>query len=286
MKSTTAIAAALMTITLSSSAGADGFKSMARELSASARRAGVERVAVMPFEPGDGSSAAGGWTISERFVTHLVRSGKVQAVERSMLKQLMKEHSLGRSGALEPGALKKLGRIFSADGIVTGSFVTLGSEVVVHARLIHLESGLILAACERKMRKDWFDAEEPIFVPAPEFLAQVPRLQDMPEMPEMRDSVSDDPCAGAPEKVDGLERQVLDLKARFWALKLKRGLDPRSLKTNPGSTISDPELKREFYDRLKEWHGRDRIPELTPLEVKRLVTLDGRAYSLYQQCGI
>ena len=254
---------------------ADGYKSMARELASAARRSRIERVAVLPFEPADDSVRAAGWGVSEHFVTQLVRSGKVQAVERTMLRKLFEEHRLSETGALEASTVKKLGRVLAADGIVTGSFVTLGSEVRVSARLIDVESGVIVAACEKTVDREWFDGDKAIFVPAPEFIAEVPRME-----------AEADPCSGASETVDGLERQVLDLKARYWALKLRQGLDPRSLKANPGSTISDPELRRAFYERLKTWHQEPAIPELSPVEVRRLVSIDGRAYSLSQQCGI
>ena len=58
------------------------------------------------------------------------------------------------------------------------------------------------------------------------------------------------------------------------------------MKSNPGSTISDLELKQEFYAKLKGWYAQPRVPELSALEIKRFVALDGQAYSLAQKCGI
>ncbi|MDD5658146.1 MAG: CsgG/HfaB family protein, partial [Elusimicrobia bacterium] len=76
--------------------------------------------------------------------TQLVRLGKVQAVERSLLNKLMDEHALERTGLMEPATAKRLGAMLVVDGIVAGSFVTLGSRVKINARLIQVETGLIV----------------------------------------------------------------------------------------------------------------------------------------------
>jgi hypothetical protein len=198
----------------------------------------------------------------------------------------MDEHQLGRTGALDPATLRKLGRVLSAEGIVTGSFTTIGREVVVNARLINIETGVIVAAIERRADRDWFDPLPSLFVPAPEFTVEPPTIQTAGEL-VLKDAVADDMnCNNAATTVDRLEAQILDLKARYWARKLKKGLNMATLKSNPGSTISDPELKQEFYDKLKAWYAQARVPELSPLETKRFIALDGQAYSLAQKCGI
>lgn len=291
MKTILVLAGMLAAATAAPRAQADGFKAMARDLASEAKKSGVSRVAVMPFEPADGGSARDGWNISEKLVTQLVRTGKVQTLERSMLKALMEEHQLGRTGALDPATLRKLGRVLSAEAIVAGSFVTIGREVVINARLINTETGVILAASERRAERDWFDGPD-LFIPAPEFLVEAPTILTRGEI-ALRDSVADTAeeaddtnCNNAATTVDRLEAQILDLKARYWAHKLKTGLDMATLKVNPGSTISDPELKQEFYAKMKSWYAQARVPALSPLETKRFVAVDGQAYSLAQKCGI
>lgn len=267
-------------------ARADGYKTMARELASQARRGGVARVAVLPFEPADGGSPRDGWNISEKLVTQLVRTGKVQALERSMLRALLSEQRLGQTGALDPATLKRIGRVLSADGIVTGSFVTLGREVVVNARLINTETGVIIAASERKADRDWFELPN-LFVPAPVFSVPAPDIVEEGEGAfAMRDALADEGCDEAAARVDRLESDILDLKARYWALRLKKGLDMASLRVNPGSTITDPELKRQFYDRMQAWYAQPRVPPLSASETKRFVAVDSRAYSLHRQCRL
>lgn len=295
-RSSFAAGAALAAVVILSPAlgRAAGFRSMARELGSAARRGGVSRIAVLPFVPADSSPSKDGWNISEKLTTQVVRSGKVQAVERSLLRQIVSEHELGRTGLLDNRLLKKLGKVFSVDGVVTGTFVTLGRDVVVNARLIEVETGLIVAATERKLQREWFDlpglgadarSSDYLFVPAPEFTVEPPPVPTQ-DFIDLRDAPSEQGCAQAARRVDWIENQILDLKARYWAIQLRKGGSLSGLKVNPGSTISDPELKQQFYDRMKSWYAQERVPELSEAEVKRFVDLDGKAYALFRDCGL
>ena len=287
----------LMTAALAAGgpAAANGFRSLAKDLSTAARGGGIARVAVMPFVSADGSPSKEGWNISERLVTQLAQTGRVQAVERSMLQKLLEEHHLGEAGVLDQATLKGLGKMASADAIVTGSFFTSGARVVIDARLVNVETGLIVGACEREVDRDGLDpaasdlfgpaAGQTLYVPPPEFIADVPRIEP-DEAAGLKDAVAADPCAGAEDRADALEEQVLDLKARYWALQLRQGVDASRLKSNPGSTISDPRLRRRFYERLKDWHEQPVIPGLTEEETRRFVAADGKAYALHERCGI
>jgi hypothetical protein len=227
-----------------------------------------------------------------------VRQGRLQAVERSFLRKLVEEHSLGRSGILDPLTLRKVGKVFGVDGVITGSFVTLGSEALLNARFINVETGMILAAEECRVDREWLDplglrvqaaeSQEGSFdVPAPPFFVPPPDLDGWPKAEgQLRDAPSDDPCEDASERVDRLESTILELKARYWALRLKKGVSGRSLTSNPGSTITDPELKKQFYDRMRFWFQRNDVPELTPAEVKRFTAIDQRAFTLHHGCGM
>lgn len=94
-------------------------------------------------------------------------------------------------------------------------------------------------------------------------------------------------CPNARARVDALEREVLELKARYWALELKKSKTPvAGAPKEMTSAIVNPELKREFYDSLNKWSAMSSIPALTPAEVKRFVAVDGQAFSLRQNCGL
>ncbi|MBI4350643.1 MAG: hypothetical protein HY550_04325 [Elusimicrobia bacterium] len=266
---------------------AGDFKSLAKELSRAGQAAGLRRVAVLPFSSADGQAAGDGSVVSERLLTALVRLNRLQTVERSLLRQLLEEHQLGRTGLLEPSALRRLGSMASADGIVTGTYALADGEILVQARLVAIDTGLILAAAERRLARDWAQPQNlasnsPLFVPAPEFTVEAPVITSEEDM---RDSLASDSCSDAAERIDSLETRILELKARYWAGQLKRGVSLSQLRYNPGSTISDPELKRKLYDRMKVWYTQERVPELSPAEMQAFVAIDQQALGIYRRCG-
>ncbi|MFA6029682.1 MAG: FlgO family outer membrane protein [Elusimicrobiota bacterium] len=272
---------------LHSAAWAGGFKSLAKELSRAAQDSGIARVAVLAFEPADSSSPKDGRPIAEKLTTQLVRAGGVQTVERALIGKLLGEQRLGKTGLIDRRMLKKLGAIFSVDGIVTGSFVTSGSRIVVNARLIDVESGLIIAACERDAPREWTDGPAPALVPAPESMEDP--LWDDPRIftdkdGVFRDSLAEEDCALAAGRADRMESAVLDLKARYWALRLRGGSSLSGAWPFPGANISDLELRQTLYDRMRDWYAQSRIPALSPGELRRLSTLDRRVLLLHVGC--
>ncbi|HVC09804.1 MAG TPA: FlgO family outer membrane protein [Elusimicrobiota bacterium] len=287
---------------------------MAKNLSYAARGAGISRVAVVPFSSVDGQPGDDGRVISESLITRMVRLGRVTVVERSLLRKLMSEDLLDQTGAVAPSSAEKMGKMLSADGIVTGTYDDTGDGVLVNARLIDVETGVILAAAQREIDEKMFGDSSnagfggqggTIWVPAPAFppdrqddmrdaLAEAPSPETAPppadpaSLPGMADasgSQAGNSCAGASARVDQMETRILEIKARYWAKRLRDGLSTESLKINSGSMISDPALKKSFYGRLEYWYHQDRIPNLSPDEARRLVALDGAAYSLYSSCG-
>lgn len=82
------------------------------------------------------------------------------------------------------------------------------------------------------------------------------------------------------------EAEILELKARYWALKLKSGVVNTSLKSNPGSEISDPELRRRFYEELAAWYHGEGIPDLTLTERAAFLITDHKASLLRRRCGL
>ncbi|MBI5246270.1 MAG: hypothetical protein HY923_03750 [Elusimicrobia bacterium] len=288
--------ALLLTLTAATSARAGSMRGLAKELARQASRSGLSRVAVLPLEPGPGGQKADGWILSERLLTQLVRAGGIQAVERTLLDRVMSEHRLGRTGALDANGMKSLGRLMAVDAIVTGSFTIMDGQAVVTARLIDIQTGLIVAAEEQEIKRDWVPSPEQqpamsrseIVVPAPVFEVEPPEIP-REDFLEMRDVPNDAPasaCTSAQARINSLESSILEIKARYWAGRLITGLDLKTLKANPGSTIPDPALRRRFYARMKEWYDLKRVPALNKAEVKRFVAVDGEAYRLSQECGI
>lgn len=261
---------------------------IARELAAAASSAGIQRVAVTGFEPASGRDDGTGMGLTERLTVALARTRRVQTVERRLLPRLMEEHALGRSGAMSTAS--RLGRVLPVEGLIIGTWLPTAHGVRVLARLVQVETGLIVAAAEVELERDapssW-TVGNPFSVPVPALDASFPGT-DLAEFASLRDAPASGEvsCDDAAERVDRMEESVLELKARYWALRLKQGLAGSSIKSNPGSTITDPLLKKRFYARIKAWHASEAIPPLTPGEVRRFVQADGAAFSLHRDCAL
>ena len=141
----------------------------------------------------------------------------------------------------------------------TGAFLTSGDEAVVKALFISSAG--------------WTQTAAPLVI-------------EDADMEDLRDSLAETRCKDAPERVDRLESQILDLKARYWALRIKKGINMEDVRHNLGSTITDPSLKKEFYDQMRKWFAQRDIPELDPGEVTRFVDADQEAFALRRECGL
>lgn len=275
-----AVAAVLALGSAPEARAADPYKRMAREFSRGARHEAVERIAVLPFLPADASAPGDGWNISERLITRLVRRGQVKVIEREMLSKLMEEHSLAKTGMIDPASLRRLGKILSVDAVVTGSFVTLGRQVAVNARLILVETGVILAASEETLAREWFDS--------PAGRVEGASLADavvtgavLPAGTGGRVS-----CGGAAERLKALEESVLELKARHWAGRLGKGLPLAEFQAGPEASISDPGLRRKFVGLTRKFLAQRGAAPLSPRQVSRFILIDVLAFRLRQECEI
>lgn len=83
--------------------------------------------------------------------------------------------------------------------------------------------------------------------------------------------------------VDQWQEDILELKARYWAGRLRDGASLSVSK--PEALITDPELRSAFSRRLGYWTSQKDVPALTPSEVQTFVTQDARSFSLYNRCG-
>ncbi|MEK7233275.1 MAG: FlgO family outer membrane protein [Elusimicrobiota bacterium] len=281
----------LISMLLGSSAQAEcSYKTMAKELAKAGLKHNVHKVAVLPFSSIDGGSSLDGDGVAERLVTELVRSGKVDVVERGLLSKVMGEHNLMATGAIRRDQVKNVGELLAADAIVTGTLFVSGGKLEVHARLIDVGSGRALYASTAKFDSDWawnvsvpkLEVSVPAFdVPPPSFEVSAPIF--------MRDAVAGNleaahNCGEAAATVEVMQRTTLGLKARYWATKVKEpGFSRSSLTSNPGSEIADPELRAHFYELVKSSYHED-APRLSQSELKQLLQAEEKAQRLMNTC--
>lgn len=123
----------------------------------------------------------------------------------------------------------------------------------------------------RLMRLPGFEAPVPVRVAAEAPAAAVPAAED--------------PCADVSDRVDFLEAPILDLKARYWAAKLKEGVSIEELKERPGVHLNDPDLRRRFVQKVKAYASQDGPVMLSPDETARFLKADQKARRLERACG-
>ena len=274
--------AVLAGLALASPARADGsdMKRLARELGDAARAAGLRRVAVVPLESARGGADGRGAALTERLLVALVRDGRVQAVERGLLGKLADEISLDKTGAVRDGARREV-RLTPVDGLVLGRYESDGRRLHVFVRVVDAQTGVIAAAADASF-EDAAYASDPFNVPVPVLHGDFPALDGE----ELHDAPAGDRCAGAAARVDSLQENVLELKARYWAFRLRLGVEAAEVTVNPGSTIPDSGLRERFYERLRSWHAAEKIPVMNREELARLSDAEGVSYELVRDCGI
>lgn len=140
---------------------------------------GKIRVAVLDFE--NNSTTCGWWwctrehlgrAAADQLVTHLVKTGKFSVIERDKLDLVLKEQSLGASGAIDPRTAVQLGKLLGVQLILTGSITKFSiketkarigplgvggrfgeAESALDVRLINTTTGEIMLVASGKGKK-------------------------------------------------------------------------------------------------------------------------------------
>jgi len=87
-----------------------------------------------------------GKIVSEMLTTSFVNSESFKIIEREQLQKVVQEFQLSQSGIIDTSYAKQIGKIAGADAIVTGSVTKIGDDLRLDARIIDVESGIILTA--------------------------------------------------------------------------------------------------------------------------------------------
>jgi len=105
---------------------------------------------------------------------------------------------------------------------------------------------------------------------------------DLDEREGLRDSLAEDPCAGASERALALERSILDLKARFWASQIREGLEPLG---GRGPLEGHSELRGELDEKISSYAAAG-APGLSEPELRRFMLANEKSFRLQRACGI
>ena len=257
--------AALVLLLLAPAARGGEFDKIASQLSRAAKAHGRRRAAVLPFQVIGGKSSSSGRIVSERLLGPLTADGSIEVVERSLQDNAMREVEPQLSEAADARTVKELGKILNVDVLIVGTVIALKDDrVEINARLIDIETARILFASEAKVAQDWNESL---------FDDESWRGMALPSLPNFdmaaAASATDWSCENAEQTEDDLERSAIDLKARYWAQKLRGGGSPSNFKKNPGAEIRNPNIRAEFYKRLRAQHATIG-PDLDEKELARL----------------
>jgi len=129
---------------------ADAVAELATRLAASDAAARPLRVAFLALAPVGAAAAEGkgfGAFFSERLAAQAKgASPKIRIFERQRLEDILAEHELDSSGAVDSEGALKIGELVPVDAVFTGSYARSGNAVAVNARLVSVVTGEVLFA--------------------------------------------------------------------------------------------------------------------------------------------
>ncbi len=100
-----------------------------------------DRLAVMDFKA-DGLSQCKALRISELIRTEIINTGVYTVIERNQMDMLLKEQGIQQTGALSDEYALKLGELLSAQKILIGTAMRLGSSIIISGRIVDIEKGI------------------------------------------------------------------------------------------------------------------------------------------------
>ncbi|MDA8130341.1 MAG: hypothetical protein M0011_02435 [Elusimicrobia bacterium] len=255
---------------LAAAASASDYSDLAVRLAGAAAANGITRVALAPF------TALSATPADAEYARERTAAGLSSAKELVVLDQVALE---AYSGAR---AWSKLSSRERPQAFVKGALFQAGEELTLLVKLVDAASGRVLATGELRSF-----ARSGGLPPVPDMDWNAPpstaRVAD-----EFRDAPSDDGfnCAAAFKHMNRINEAAVDLKARYWAGKMKEpGFVLGSLSRNPGSEIRDRGLRGKFYELLSAYHEKEGTPALPEAQRKKLEEFMGRESDVIDRCG-
>lgn len=271
------LGAALLTAALLSPAMAQGsgeYGRLAEGLAQAAIGHGLPRVAMGAFSSAGASAEEDARFASERTAAGLAAGTGIQFLDLAVLE--------AAAGGRE-GWLARLPTKTRPQALVKGTVFKEGDKITVIVRLVEASTGRVLASLQAVSRARF---------------SELPPVPDMdwgsaPAVAPVRDPFRDAPadggfnCSAAFKEMDRVNAGAADLKARYWAAKMKEpSFVMGSLTRNPGSEIRDPQLKQKFYDLLTRYYGEEDAPGISRDQAARLEEFMGRESGVIDRCGI
>ncbi|MDD5707117.1 MAG: CsgG/HfaB family protein [Kiritimatiellae bacterium] len=128
--------------------------------------ASVEKIAIMPFK---GPTDLIGTSVSDMFVTEMLRAGRYTLVERSQMGNVLSESEIALAGLSQQKAVE-VGNMMGADGVIIGTVDEYGNVarggktlpvVGISVRMIHCKSGKVIWSADLAERASDSDTTLP-----------------------------------------------------------------------------------------------------------------------------
>lgn len=296
------LAAACALVSSPAEAGAGSYKNLSARIIACAEANALRKIAVLEFSAKGGAGKSDSEYAAEKIALHLAGSKTTALIERALLERVLRETRLSSAAgnlADNAGILKHM---LSLDAVVTGTVFPDGEKLMVLARLIELKTGRVLLAAEAEAERlppNPFDGDfsgmEPPAVPFPELPAgwnTTGRSERGPAgaAADFRDAVADSESRSCPDRrslLTKLNAELVDAKARYWAVKMKTpGFSLRGLTRNPGSEIADPGVKAAFYKLLTAYFRGGAAPLPDPEKFAAVLDLVEMEKRVSDECGL
>ncbi|MDD5209258.1 MAG: CsgG/HfaB family protein [Elusimicrobiales bacterium] len=269
-------------------AGAEAYRSLSLRIAKCAAENSMKKIAVLDFAAKGGAERSETSYVAEKMGVQLAGSKAVSLIERALLEKVLKEAGLSAAAGGSGDNTEVLKNVLSVDAVVTGVVFADGETLRVFARLIDIKTGRVLLAAEAAAGRlspplpggRLMNHDQPAEGGFPG--SSVPRTS-------FRDALSDfenGSCAGKKSLVIRLNSELVDAKARFWAMKMGApGFSRQSLTGNPGSEIKDPEVKTRFYRLLAAYYKDSSAARLAPEERSEVADLLKLETRISEECG-
>lgn len=266
------LALQVLAILAVSAAAASDYKGLAMDLARTARENGINRLALAPF------SSASGAENEARLAEEKTASGLAAQKDLEVLDQAALEAYAGSKNWLD-----KLPSKMRPQAFIKGSVFKEGEDITLMLKLVDARSGRVLRAMEIKSKAHFTELPA---VPDINWSSPVAMgaMQD-----DFRDAPADNTfnCTAAFKELTRLNTAAVDLKARYWARKMKEpGFSFGSLSRNPGSEIRDFQVKNQFYELLAKYHEQDLAPSIPAAQSAQLESFMEKEDTVIDRCGI
>ncbi len=261
------LAAVFALVSCTATVNAGGYENLSAQIIKCAEINALKKIAVLEFTARGGADKSDSEYAAEKIGLYLAGSKITSLIERTLLERVLKETRLSSvaDGIADKAAILK--NMLSLDAVVTGAVFADGEKLKVLARLIELKTGRVLMAAEAEAGRlppnlpdnDFSDMEPPA-VSFPELPAEWNDSGPFASRAAFRDAVADSEvrsCLDRRRMLGTLNSELVDAKARYWAIKMKTpGFNRAGLTRNPGSEIMDTGVKARFYKLLAAYFER------------------------------